>query len=378
MAGSLRVLALLSTLASAGACLWLCTGAPRRVVNVAATPVQAQGRDVPGVKSDRRVYREPALPALPAAGGTYRDPVFGTEVMRVTDASECPAPGCGTYYSHWPTFNADETRMLIRKGESGNALVKAFDPVNFKAGPSRQLLTEYPHGFALSWESAIWSHTDPNLIYIFSNDFRGGMRLYTYDVGRYSFKLVKDFGALAGGHDFLHQMNMSADDDVFSWSVMREGRNGVPLAYLVWRRSDDRVLAHTPNTMDFNEVHVDKSGHFLNVPLNKHLPDGTAMQFVDLRTGKVTGIVDGAPDFRPGHGDLGTNCIFGWDNDTDGFTVRRLDEPHNPRYVFWLRTGPGPTGGVADWTQDMHATMLADNEDWATIATFYDGTINLP
>ncbi|MFL6332379.1 MAG: hypothetical protein ACJ754_03460, partial [Pyrinomonadaceae bacterium] len=85
-----------------------------------------------------------------------------------------------------------------------------------------------------------------------------------------------------------------------------------------------------------------------------------------------------APDFRPGHGDLGTNCIFGWDNDTDGFTVRRLDEPHNPRYVFWLRTGPGPTGGVADWTQDMHATMLADNEDWATIATFYDGTINLP
>src|SRR4029079_3765800 len=95
-----------------------------------------------GYISDRNAYAEPALPALPAAGGTYRDPVFGTEVMRVTDASECPAPGCGTYYSHWPTFNANNTRLLIRKGEGGLAMIKDFDPVNFRAGASRQLPTD--------------------------------------------------------------------------------------------------------------------------------------------------------------------------------------------------------------------------------------------
>src|SRR2546421_3162929 len=89
--------------------------------------------------SDRNAYPKPPLPALPPVGGTYRDPVFGTEIMRATDESDCPQIGCGTYYSHWPTFNANSTRILIRKGETGYALVKDFDATNFRVGPSRQL-----------------------------------------------------------------------------------------------------------------------------------------------------------------------------------------------------------------------------------------------
>ncbi|MFL6332373.1 MAG: hypothetical protein ACJ754_03430, partial [Pyrinomonadaceae bacterium] len=336
-----------------------------------------------GYISNRVAYAEPALPPLPAVGGTYRDPVYGTEIMRATDAADCAAPGCGTYYSHWPTFNANNTRLLIRKGEGGLAIIKDFDPVNFRVGASRQLPTAIRIGGVSyggpSWESAIWSYADPDTIYTYPNYNDGGFRLFAYNVATDTFKLLADFNyARQSSNDFLFQMNKSADDDVFSWSIMRVGNNGIPVAYLVYKLSANRVLYQVPNTMDFNEVHVDKSGHFLNIPLNRPQPDGDSMEFLNLDTGQLTKILDGAPDFRPGHGDLGTNCIFGWDNDTDGFTVRRLDEPHNPRYVFWLRTGPGPTGGVADWTQDMHATMLADNEDWATIATFYDGTINLP
>ena len=333
--------------------------------------------------SDRKVYPKPPLPPLPPLGGTYRDPVFGTEIMRATDASDCPHQGCGTYYSHWPTFNANNTRLLIRKDETGDALVKNFDPVNFKIGTGRQLpwvirVNNATYGGA-SWESAIWSHTNPDVIYTFSNYNDGGMRLVSYNVATDTFALLADFNYLnTTGLDFLFQMNQSADDDVFSWSVMRVGNDGVPIAYLVYKRSTNKILLHVPNTMDFNEVHIDKTGHYLNVPLNRPLPDGDSMEFVNVDTGVVTKIVDGAPDFRPGHGDLGTNSIFGFDNDTDGFTIRRMDEPHNPHYVFWLRTASGPTGGVSDWTQDMHATMLADNEDWATMATFVDPTINLP
>src|SRR5687768_7704089 len=44
-----------------------------------------------GVRTDRRVYPEPPLPALPPAGGKYRDAVFGAEVMRVTDSSDYPS-----------------------------------------------------------------------------------------------------------------------------------------------------------------------------------------------------------------------------------------------------------------------------------------------
>jgi hypothetical protein len=334
--------------------------------------------DSPSIKTDRRNYREPPLPRLPRGGGTFIDPVFGTEIMRATDEADGPAPGLGTYYSHWPTFNANNTRLLIRQGESGNAILKQFDPVQFRMGPGREQMPTSYRNFALGLESANWSRRDPDLIYMFANDFKGGMRLYAYNVARKEFTLLKDFSSVAGGPDYLHQMNMSADDDVFSFSHMRTGRNGVPVAYLVWRRSTNRILAHTPNTVDFNEVHVDKSGHWLNIPLNRPRPDGDSMEFLNLDTGTLVKILDGAPDYRPGHGDLGTDCIVGADNDLNGITWRRMSAPHSPRHVFYFRTGAGRNGGVTDWTQDFHGTMLADNEDWITVGTFDDPTINLP
>jgi len=331
------------------------------------------------IKTDRRVYRKPPLPRLPRAGGTFVDPIFGTEIMRATDESDGPAPGLGTYYSHWPTFNANNTRLLIRQGVNGNAILKTFDPVSFRIATTReQLPTEYPRNFALSWESAIWSHTNPDVIYTFSNDLKGAMRLYAYNVARKDFTLLKDFSPLSRGlPDYLNQMNMSADDDVFSWSRMRTGRDA-PVAYVVWRRSTNKILFDVPNTMDFNEVHVDKSGHWLNIPLNKSLPDGDSMEFLNLDTKQLTKIVDGAPDYRPGHGDLGTNSIVGFDNDLNGITWRPMSAPHQPRHVFYFRTGLGRDGGVTDWTQDFHGTMLADNEDWITIGTYDDPSANLP
>ena len=335
-----------------------------------ATEPQISGR----YKSDRGVYRKPPLPPRPRAGGTFTDPVFGTEVMRATDESDGPAPGFGTYYSHWPTFNANNTRLLIRKGHTGDAIIKTFDPVNFRMGAGRQVLQlEYPSGFGVSWESSIWSHSNPDVIYAYANNLKGGMRLYAYDVVRKQFRLVKDFSSLSRGRlDYLHQMNMSADDDVFSWSRKRAGSNGEPVGYIVWRRSTDKVLFDVPNTMDLNEVHVDKSGRWLNIPLNKPQPDGSAMEFLNLETGALTKIVRGAPDYKPGHGDLGTDCIVGFDAWLDGINWRRLSAPHAVRHVFFFRTAIGRNGGVTDWTHDFHGTMLADNEDWITIATYRD------
>src|SRR5712692_1518382 len=54
------------------------------------------------IRTDRRVYPEPPLPSLPRAGGKFNDPVFGTQIMRVTDEGDYRTPGCGTWYSQWP------------------------------------------------------------------------------------------------------------------------------------------------------------------------------------------------------------------------------------------------------------------------------------
>ena len=92
---------------------------------------QTASARTPSAQSVRTIFPEPALPALPAAGGTFRDPVFGTEVMRVTDARDGKLNG--TFYPHWPTLNADSTRLLVKRYETGDA-VYSFDPVNFKLG----------------------------------------------------------------------------------------------------------------------------------------------------------------------------------------------------------------------------------------------------
>src|SRR5688572_3996162 len=62
------------------------------------------------IKTDYGVYPAPAVtPALPAAGQTLIDPVFGTKILRVTG----PADGNDniTAYSYWPSFNRNSTRI---------------------------------------------------------------------------------------------------------------------------------------------------------------------------------------------------------------------------------------------------------------------------
>src|SRR5688572_18478704 len=92
--------------------------------------VHAQSQ-TPGIKTDRAVYAEPPLAMMPSAGNKVNDPVFGTEIMRATDESDCLAPGCGTWYSQWPTFNSDNTRIMIRNGVSGEMIIKSFNPAAF-------------------------------------------------------------------------------------------------------------------------------------------------------------------------------------------------------------------------------------------------------
>lgn len=353
-----------------------------QTVNAATLPPESPPQNLTGIKTDRRIYREPPLPPLPRAGRKFIDSVFGTEIMRATDEADGPAPGLGTYYSHWPTFNANNTRLLIRRGESGDAIIKEFDAATFTIG-AKHSLPSLPGSANVSWEGATWSSTDPNIIYCHAAYMDGGMKLYQYDVRvgtAAGFKLIKSFSGLSGGKDYLKQMYVSGDDDVFCWLHMRAG-SSEPLAYLVYRRSTDKTLFHNPASEyvgGINEVHVDKSGKWLQIALNENQPDKSRTRFLNLQTGRVDFLYNTATDRPAGHGDLGHGTIIGFDNFNDGISRRRLDAIHQVETVFYFRTGAGPAGGVADWTQDFHGTMLADNEDWITIGTFSETANTLP
>jgi hypothetical protein len=329
------------------------------------------------IRTDHRVYPKPPLPTLPRAGGKFTDPVFGTEIMRATDESDGAAPGLGTYYSHWPTFNSNNTRLLIRKGETGEAIIKQFDPVNFRLGAGYVTLPgALPAGGGPEWESSIWSNTDPNIIYTFSGFYDGGMRLFSYNIATKTFRLIKDFKALSGGNDYLKQMYMSADDDVFCWLHHRQGNEGEPIGYIVYKRSIDKVLFHN-SAREFvggiNEVHVDKSGKWLHIVIPTKQADGTSTRFLNLQTGEYQALRREV-DHPPGHGDMGTETIIGFDNYTDGISLRNLNNVHSFKQMLTFNT----VGGVVDWTNDFHGTMLANDEGWITIGTYDDPDINLP
>jgi hypothetical protein len=340
----------------------------------------------PGIKEDRAAYPEPTLPTLPAHGGKFNDPTFGTEIMRVTDSSDCAAPGCGTQYSHWPTFNSNNTKLLIRNGINGQAILKDFDPVNFTAGSGHVALPDAVDVnnncptctagsyFGPTWESAIWSNTDPNIIYTFPSYYDGGLKLLTFNVQTNQFTMLKDLSSASGGNvAHFRQMYMSADNDIFCWIQDRQGNARQPWGFTVYKRSTDTVLYNVADTYDYapggdggiDEVHVDKSGKWMHIVIPYAQPDGTGTRFLNLATGQYQALTR-AVDHSPGHGDMGTETIIGFDNYDNGISLRHLVDVHDFEDIFLFRAA----GGQSDWTKDFHGTMLADNEDWITIGTY--------
>ncbi len=326
-------------------------------------------------KSSRAVYPKPPLPTLPRAGGTFLDPTFGTEIMRTTDERD-DKTGASTYYSHWPTFNCNNSRILVRTA-SGNALIKSFDPETFTIGASfRPDFLNVPGlgRVAVNFEGAIWHPTNPDLLYCFTGYRGGGMSLFTYNVVTRRYALVKDFSSLGGPDDYLLAMSMSSDGDTFAWSQMRVDSDYNPIYYIVWRKSSDRVIFHAPMNHIINKVRLDKSGQFLDLVYASIQPDKTAGAFLTLATRQVEILKWNSADSPPGHGDLGTGFIAGWDNWECGINVRSLKNVHAPKTVFRFTDARG----VWDWTNGVHGTMLADNEDWITLGTFDDPSTSLP
>src|SRR5688572_602303 len=139
--------------------------------------------------TDRGVYFEPPLPALPAAGGTLVDPTFGTTILRVTDEETDAGGSCGTAYSYWPTFNATSTRLWAFCDESNTGVLFDFDAGSLAVTSARPLFASLtPSGRAPIVEDAIWSPVDPDSVLV--HDARA---LWSYDVVTESYTLVKDF-----------------------------------------------------------------------------------------------------------------------------------------------------------------------------------------
>jgi len=333
------------------------------------------------VRTDRKVYPEPPLPSLPRAGGKFNDPVFGTQIMRATDERDSPPPGCGTWYSQWPTFNSNNTRLLIRCGVSGDMKIKAFDPVSFTLGATLRTTSSVTKGQSLQWQGATWSRTDPDLLFVHASYYDqhypevSGMKLYTYRPSTNTLKLIKDFTSLAPGKpDYLFEMHIAQDgrDDIFTFMQNRIGNSDNPLYFIVWQRSSDKVLQHILNTkLDGNAALPDKSGRWTWFALNKTEADGSRHKVLDLQSNTWQTIYWKATDDAPSHGDPGTGTNAGKGNFSGGFNFRSLSDPHKFSILFDFKDAKG----ALDWSNDQHTTLYADDESWVTLGLYDESDV---
>ena len=299
-----------------------------------------------GIKTDRAVYAPPPPPPLPAAGGTFVDPTFGTTIMRLTDTAD----GLSNVnsYSYWPSFNKDSTRLWIMT--NSGAMLYTFDPVNFRASNKRPLFSKLANGHTPDNNDATWSGLDGDVIFCHDE-----LKLYSYNVVSQSYTLVKDFaGDLPPGN--LCQMSMSGDNNSFGLTV--KDTNWRVTGYIAWRRSQNSL--YKVNNADIDEVQVDKTGQYLIVKTGHSGAGVVRVQIVNLVSGGVENLIDGPPDYAPGHSDVGHGILIGGDNWRNTLTYRNLATPHTYSTIF----------NSPDWGIGMHLSMLADDEKWILMSTF--------
>lgn len=235
-------------------------GGTESVVEPAGSPsaeasLQACPGSVGPLVTDLDIRSAPGLP-LPAARAPFRDPVFGTCLVRVTDHQADlpdgePPGGLKNEYARVQSFNADESRILVR-GTSGSWYV--YD------SSTLQPLGGLPLGIDPRWDAS-----DPNRLYSFD-----GTRLTSHDIRTGEAALVHDFAEDFPGQSLAavwmrYEGSPSADGR--TWGLMAEDENWETVAFLVYDLDQDhltavRDLRGVPGAAGIDSVTISPSGDY--------------------------------------------------------------------------------------------------------------------
>jgi len=219
---------------------------------------------LPAPIEDFQVRSVPAL-SEPAPREPFRDPVFGTCMVRVTDRTadlppDDPSPGLKNEYSRVQSFNADGSLILVRSLE---ARWYVYDATTL------QPLAEVPAALEPRWDA-----DDPAGLFTID-----GTRLWRLDLAGGVRTLVHDFADDLPSEDLAAvwtRYEGSPSADGHTWGLLAQDQDWRPVALLVYDALEDRLLAQRPvaENASIDSVTISPLGTYLLVYHDEVCPEG--------------------------------------------------------------------------------------------------------
>lgn len=288
---------------------------------------------------DMHVHSMPdSPPSLPSAGSTVTDPVFGSTILRVTDAEDSSGD-CATFYSNMPSLNVDNTKIAAQCRD-GYMRTKVWDfnaeTMTLSNGRFQSNAPAGAQGYF-----TLWSPTTPNKFTICAQMTLIEVTIPDGTSTTWTNKTLHDFTADFPDASSVTQHSVSNDDNVFA--VMSNTGS-----YAVWRRSTDSILLKVTNETELNEVEIDKSGRYLVV-----LQTNETLNVWDLQAKPTETKVTTQPfNHRAmGKGIVSSAC------ETRRLCVRSLATPNSVTFLL-------PANSWSYAIQQDHFSMPRNNDTW--------------
>lgn len=210
------------------------------------------GNSPPIFVTDLKIYQTPVLDEPPARV-PFRDPIFDTCLVRVTDRntdfrSDDPPLGLKNEYSRVQSFNADGSLILVFS-ITGNWYVyngSIFSP-----------LGQVPVSVEPRWDVQ-----DPDLLYYIEEG-----KLMAYRISSGSTQVIHDFALDFPGQKInavWTRYEGSPSKDTRYWGLMVDDEEWYPVALLIYDIEVDQVIAkrEVDNTKDIDSVTISPSGNY--------------------------------------------------------------------------------------------------------------------
>lgn len=197
------------------------------------------------------IYQVPEFP-LPEPRVPYRDPVFGTCQVRVTDTrndlSDDISKGMKNEYSRAQSFNADSSLLLARSIEANWYLYDAR--------------TLQPLGRLPLYVEPRWDAVDPGVIY-----FSEETRLMRYDLRTGQITTLHEFTEDFPGQSLAGvwtRYEGSPSRDTRYWGLIAQDQDWQTVAFLVYDRVEDQVISKLPITskLEVDAVTISPLGNY--------------------------------------------------------------------------------------------------------------------